>query len=36
VTDEQISVLNVIPKIFPDFFLRRSFFVNKVATDFDV
>jgi len=36
ITYEEISELNVLPKVFPDFFLGRSWFVNKVATDFNM
>lgn len=29
-------MLNIVPEVFPDFFLGRSWDVNEVATDFDV
>lgn len=36
VTDEEIRVLDVIPKIFPDFLLRRTLLVDEVAADLNV
>jgi len=35
-TDEKIGMLDVVPEVFPNFFLGRSWNVNKIATDFDM
>jgi hypothetical protein len=35
-TDEQICKLDVVPQILPDFFLGRTFDVNKIASDLDM
>lgn len=35
-TDEQIGVLNVVPEVLPDFLLRGTRIVNKVAADLNV
>jgi hypothetical protein len=35
-TDEEISKLDFVPEVFPDFFLGRSRHVNEVATDLDM
>jgi hypothetical protein len=32
-TDKQISMLNVIPEVLPNFLLRRAFLVHKIATN---
>jgi hypothetical protein len=35
-TDEEICQLDVVPKVVPDFLLRGTFHVHKIATDLDV
>ena len=35
-TDEDIRMLDVVPKVFPNFLLRRALLVNEVTTDLDV
>ena len=36
VADEEVGMLNVVPEVLPDFFLRRALLVYEIATDLDV
>jgi len=35
-TDEQICKLDIVPEVFPNFFLGRARDVDKITADFDV
>ena len=35
-TDEQVGELNVLPQVLPDFLLRGTFLLDKIAADLDV